>query len=617
MQRQAERDRGQAVSAVDLFELAGRYRELGLRAAARGTLERLLGAEHGELAGRASAALAELALEREDLPAARRRVGAALDVLPEGSREHAEAGLLAAEIALSGGDRGGARRQLAELLSRDELAEELVARATLGRAALALREGDTAGAREALAAALDGLELLAPRRLEELAELLGAAGGHGQWGAALAARQGSGARFVEGLLSDDRAGRRAALEAAGEALVEARVALALDLARRRGRDPEARRRAIEILEEVLVDELLSRPTRARVELLLASIHDDDLQHAEVAADCYRRALPELPRDGTACNNLGVIALRAGDLVEAEGWFVRALIGDPQHQTAYRNLARVLHAAGSPQQLGDALERLRVAGLGSDVLGALCFALVEVAREDAQQGMAAKGHQLKNLLGVFGSRLRSLARKSEGGAGERLTKLHERLSAIYDEWAAYLRTLREEIATVDTIDVNALAAEAATQIGAPVRLRLAEGLPEVRGLRQQLLEAVVNLLRNAVEAAGEGDEVLIASEQAAQGRAVLLSVTDQGPGIPQRDLRRVLRAGYTTKSGGSGLGLALCERIVQAHGGRLELESTPGQGTTVRLWLPVHLESQTRHGMLQTPLARVLRAAAAEEYVVED
>ncbi|PID38661.1 MAG: hypothetical protein CSA65_03275 [Proteobacteria bacterium] len=601
-------------SSEDLFELAGRYRELGLRAAARGTLEGLV---EGEQAGRASAQLAELALERDDLPEARRRCGEALVRLPTDSREHGEAALLAAEIALSAGDRTQARRHVAELLSSEEVAEDVAVRATLGRAALALRERDELGAQEMLKAALEGLETLRPRHLEELAELLAVAGGDEAWGATLAEHVAPEARFVEGLLADQRSARQRALEVAGEALVEARVALALELARRRGRDAEARRRAIEILEEVLDDEQLSRPSRARVELLLASIHDDDAQGAEQAAACYRRALPELPRDGTACNNLGVIALRAGELEEAEGWFVRALIGDPQHQTAYRNLARVLNAAGSPQQLGDALERLHIAGLGSDMLGSLCYALIEVAREDAQQGIAAKGHQLKNLLGVVGSRLRSLARKSDGPAGDRLTQLHERLSAIYDEWAAYLRTLREEIATVDTLDLNALAAEAAKQVGAPVRLRLTEGLPQVRGLRVQLLEALVNLLRNAVEAAGDGDEVLITSEEVAQGRAVQLSVCDSGPGIPQRDLRRVLRAGYTTKSGGSGLGLALCERIVQAHGGRLELDSSPGEGTTVRIWLPVHLESQTRHGMLQTPLARVLRSAAAEEYLIED
>ena len=75
-------------------------------------------------------------------------------------------------------------------------------------------------------------------------------------------------------------------------------------------------------------------------------------------------------------------------------------------------------------------------------------------------------------------------------------------------------------------------------------------------------------------------------------AVWVSVADTGGGIPQEQINRIFEPFYTTKKKGTGLGLMIVQRIVRAHGGRIELESHVGRGTTFRLWLPLY-EKKTR------------------------
>jgi signal transduction histidine kinase len=67
--------------------------------------------------------------------------------------------------------------------------------------------------------------------------------------------------------------------------------------------------------------------------------------------------------------------------------------------------------------------------------------------------------------------------------------------------------------------------------------------------------------------------------------VAISVADQGTGIPPENLEKIFRLYYTTKAGGSGIGLAMVYRIVQMHDGRVDVDSTVGKGTTVTLTLP--------------------------------
>ena len=101
---------------------------------------------------------------------------------------------------------------------------------------------------------------------------------------------------------------------------------------------------------------------------------------------------------------------------------------------------------------------------------------------------------------------------------------------------------------------------------------------------QLKQVLVNLCKNAIQAMSRGGTLTLCTEAREDG--VCLVVKDTGGGIPQEMLSRIFEPFYTTKKKGSGLGLMIVQRIVRDHGGRIQLESNVGQGTTFRIWLPL-------------------------------
>jgi signal transduction histidine kinase len=113
------------------------------------------------------------------------------------------------------------------------------------------------------------------------------------------------------------------------------------------------------------------------------------------------------------------------------------------------------------------------------------------------------------------------------------------------------------------------------------------LPEVRADPMRLEHALTEIVSNAVDAMPEGGRLTIAARpaEAAGLPGVTLEVTDSGPGIPPHLLSSVCEPFFTTRAEGTGLGLAIAKRYVEESGGRLELASAPGSGTTVRMWLP--------------------------------
>jgi signal transduction histidine kinase len=119
-----------------------------------------------------------------------------------------------------------------------------------------------------------------------------------------------------------------------------------------------------------------------------------------------------------------------------------------------------------------------------------------------------------------------------------------------------------------------------------------GGPRARVEPAQIQQVLINLLINARQAMPHGGVVRMRVETAAGGRRVEISVSDNGVGIAPADLRRIFEPFYSTKNGpdaagqgGTGLGLAVCRDIVEAHHGRIRAESRPGQGSTFTIILP--------------------------------
>lgn len=123
----------------------------------------------------------------------------------------------------------------------------------------------------------------------------------------------------------------------------------------------------------------------------------------------------------------------------------------------------------------------------------------------------------------------------------------------------------------------------------IKLQRRQSLPEIRIDPEQLKEALINIVVNACEAMENGGSIVIREEMAFAeplGRVVVIRLTDNGPGIPDSLREKVLQPFFSTKEEGTGLGLSIVARIVEEHGGWLDLTSKEGEGATFIITLPI-------------------------------
>ena len=122
----------------------------------------------------------------------------------------------------------------------------------------------------------------------------------------------------------------------------------------------------------------------------------------------------------------------------------------------------------------------------------------------------------------------------------------------------------------------------------VSTELQENLPVIMVDPIQLQQVILNLTKNAIEAmaAGPGTIKTLRLLTTQNGNSVALSVQDSGPGIAPENETNVFDPFYTTKSSGLGLGLAICRRIIEDHGGDLRLTKTGSNGCTFEITLPM-------------------------------
>jgi signal transduction histidine kinase len=135
----------------------------------------------------------------------------------------------------------------------------------------------------------------------------------------------------------------------------------------------------------------------------------------------------------------------------------------------------------------------------------------------------------------------------------------------------------------------LVRQEALRHGVTIRFEFASGLPPVRGDRIQLQQVIVNVAVNGMEAmtsVQDRERVLFVCTQTDQSDRILVAVADTGVGIEPENLNRLFGAFYTTKPGGLGMGLAICRRIIEAHGGRLWAVANVPRGAIFRFTVPV-------------------------------
>jgi signal transduction histidine kinase len=241
---------------------------------------------------------------------------------------------------------------------------------------------------------------------------------------------------------------------------------------------------------------------------------------------------------------------------------------------------------------------RVARAFNQMTSSLQQTLHELAE---RQGLAALGefaatlaHEIRNPLTSVRIDLQRVQEKLPAGLPARLPvdRSLQQIEQLNETVGGVLRLARSGSIAAESLDLRAPVAAAVRTARSEFErrgVRLAELVEDppaipVRGDASALQQLFLNLLLNAAEAMSEGGRAAV-ELGTADGRAVV-TVQDNGVGMPQDVLERALEPFFTTKAAGTGLGLAISQRIVLAHRGDLEIESRPQEGTRVRVSLPL-------------------------------
>ncbi|CAM3556576.1 HAMP domain-containing protein [Corallococcus sp. ZKHCc1 1396] len=192
--------------------------------------------------------------------------------------------------------------------------------------------------------------------------------------------------------------------------------------------------------------------------------------------------------------------------------------------------------------------------------------------------------LETLLAAHEARHPSFPALFKESAGVILEEV-ERLRRIVDEFSRFARLPKPQLAPVDLGELaqGVLSLYAAPPEGIHLLPALQTGVV-ARADRDQLTQVLVNLVKNAEEAmTGKGGSLRVRVK--GTDADAVIEVEDDGPGIPAEHRARIFEPYFTTKDGGTGLGLAIAARILQEHGGRLEVGGEPGQGARFSVVLP--------------------------------
>jgi len=218
--------------------------------------------------------------------------------------------------------------------------------------------------------------------------------------------------------------------------------------------------------------------------------------------------------------------------------------------------------------------------------------------------AGLAHEIKNPLGGIKGAAQLLGRElpAEGNLKEYIdvmVKEVERVNGIIEELMDLSRPRSARMGEVDLAgtlqEIVLFQRESVEDRRIGFQMLLDPSIPPIRGDQSLLTRLLLNLVKNAIEAIEDEGEILIATKVASElhlnrpgGRPVpfiQISIRDSGKGIPRETLDNIFTPFYTTKTRGTGLGLALCQKIVGEHQGFIKVESTPGEGTCFTVSLP--------------------------------
>jgi len=225
---------------------------------------------------------------------------------------------------------------------------------------------------------------------------------------------------------------------------------------------------------------------------------------------------------------------------------------------------------------------------------------------AYVGTLASGlaHEIRNPLNSMNMNVQLIQEELEEMGMEHTEDLHtmlngtrneiHRLEKMVSSFLAYARPTKLQ---AREMDLNELVAETLQFLGPEIEdngIRLetifAENLPLLPLDEGQMKQALMNVIQNAVQVLQPG-ELLNITIRKAGGDKALVAIRDEGPGISAEELKNIFKVFYSTKRGGTGLGLATAQRIAELHNGGIKVESQVGKGTTFTFILPLEGQLQ--------------------------
>lgn len=198
------------------------------------------------------------------------------------------------------------------------------------------------------------------------------------------------------------------------------------------------------------------------------------------------------------------------------------------------------------------------------------------------------HEIRNPLGSIKAAAQYLRSESENEEDQKLLDvIIEEVNRLNNVVTQFLYFARPYVLNLKIQDVNAVVERAISIIrasplaeGVVIEEELREGIPEMPVDAEQLMRVILNIAFNALEAMGGRGKLTIRTRRinTDEGMAVGISIRDTGPGISKEHLKNIFKPFFTTKERGVGLGLAICMRIIKAHGGNIRVKSIEGQGS---------------------------------------
>ncbi len=207
------------------------------------------------------------------------------------------------------------------------------------------------------------------------------------------------------------------------------------------------------------------------------------------------------------------------------------------------------------------------------------------------------HEIRNPLSTIGMNLELLAEELESDDSQRARRMLRRIGNLQGECRnledilnAFLQFARAGELHLSDGNLNTIVSDyvdflepQANSMEVELRLHLDSDLPVVMLDKSLMRQALVNLCRNAIEAMPEGGSIDLLTRT--RGDDVVLEIIDTGKGMDEKTRGQMFQAFFSTRSGGSGLGLPTVRRIVEAHHGRISCESEVGKGTRFTITLP--------------------------------